>query len=42
MEFGIEKCGMFMRSRKRQKMKGIEVRKQERIRTFGEKENYKY
>ena len=40
MEFGIEKCVMLiMRSREKEIPEGIA---QERIRTFGEKETYKY
>ena len=43
MEFGIEKCAMLiMRSGKWQTTEGIELPNQERIRTRGEKENYKY
>ena len=43
MEFGIEKCAMpVMKSGKRQITEGIELPNQEKIRTFGEKENYKY
>ena len=42
MEFGMEKCAMLiMKSGKRETMEGIEVPIQERIRMFGEKENYK-
>ena len=40
MEFGIEKCAMIIRkSRKRQITEEIKLLDQERIRTFGEKEN---
>ena len=43
MEFGIEKCIMqIMRSGKRQMTEGIEVPNQEKIRTFQDKEDYKY
>ena len=43
MEFDIEKCVMnVMKIRKWQITEGIELPNQERIRTFGEKENYKY
>ena len=43
MEFGIEKCGILMtRSRKRQMMEGIDLPNQEKIRTLGEKQIYKY
>ena len=43
MESGIEKCAMLIRkSRKRQIMEGIELSNQERIKMFGERENYKY
>ena len=42
MEFGREKCTMLiMSNRKRQITEGIEMPKQERIRTLGGKENYK-
>ena len=42
MEFGIEKCAMLiMKNGKRQITVGIELSNQERIRTLGEKENYK-
>ena len=40
MEFGIEKCAIFiMKSGKRRIKEGIELQKQERIRTVGKKEN---
>ena len=43
MEFGIEKCAMLiMKSVKRETTEGTELPNQERIRTLGEKENYKY
>ena len=43
MEFVREKRIMLlMKSGKRQIMERIELQNQERIRTFGEKENYKY
>ena len=43
MDFGIEKCDMLiMTCGKRQITEGIELPNQERIRTLGEKENYKY
>ena len=43
MEFGIEKCTLLiMKSRKRHMTKGIELPNQEEIRSFGEKERYKY
>ena len=43
MEFNIEKCVMFiMKSGKWQMTEGIDLPNQEWIRTFGEKENYKY
>ena len=43
MEFGIEKCAMLiMRSGKRQMTEEIELSNQEKIRTLGEKETYKY
>ena len=41
MEFDIRKCAMFtMESVKRAITNGRELTEQERIRTFGEKENY--
>ena len=43
MEFGREKCAiLIMKSGKRQIMEEIELTNQEKIRTFGEKETYKY
>ena len=43
MEFGIEKCAMLvMKSGKRHLTDGMEVPNQEKIRTLGEKETYKY
>ena len=43
MEFGLEKCFvLIMKSGKRQIIEGIDVPNQERIRTLGKKENYKY
>ena len=43
MEFGIEKCFMpVMKSCKRHMTEGIELPNQEKLRTLGEKENYKY
>ena len=43
MEFGIEKCAIkIIKSGKRETMEGIELPNQERIRTLGEKLNYKY
>ena len=43
MEFGREKCTiLIMKSGKRQIMEGIELPNQKRIRTLGQKENYKY
>ena len=43
MEFGKEKCAMLiMKSGKRQMTKEIELQNQEKIRTLGEKETYKY
>ena len=43
MEFGIEKWAMLMmKNGKRQIMEGIEQPNQEKIRTLGEKETYKY
>ena len=40
MEFCIEKC--VMRSGKQQMPEGIKLPNQEKIRTLGEEENYKY
>ena len=43
MEFGIRKCAMqIMKSRKRLRTEGIELPNQDKIRTLGEKETYKY
>ena len=43
MELCIEKCFMLITKRgKCQLTEGIELQNQERIRTFGEKKNYKY
>ena len=43
MEFGIEKCVMFiMGSGKGQITEGMELPNQERIKTLGEKETFKY
>ena len=43
MEFGIEKCAMLvMKSGKRNLTDGMELSNQEKIRTLGEKEAYKY
>ena len=43
MEFGIEKCAvLIMKSRKQQMRERIEQPNQEKIRTLGEKETYKY
>ena len=43
MEFGIEKCAMLvMKSGKRHTTDGIELPNQDKIRTLGEKETYKY
>ena len=43
MEFAIEKCAMqILRSGKRQMTEGIKLPNQEKIKTLGEKENYKY
>ena len=43
MEFGIEKCAMLvMKSGKRHLTDGMELPDQDKIRTFGEKEMYKY
>ena len=40
---GIEKCVMLiMKNRKGQMMKGIELQNQEKFKTLGEKETYKY
>ena len=43
MEFGIEKCSMtVMKSSKRYMTDGMELPNQDKIRTFGENETYKY
>ena len=43
IEWGIEKCGMLIiKSRKRQRTKGIELPNQGKIRTLGEKKTYNY
>ena len=43
MEFGIEKCTMLvMKSGKRYLTDGMELANQDKIRTLGEKETYKY
>ena len=43
MKFVLEKCAMLkMKSGKRQMSEGTELPNQETIRTFGEKETYKY
>ena len=43
MEFGIEKCAMqIMKSRKRHLTDGMELPSQDKIRTLGKKETYKY
>ena len=43
MEFAIEKCTMMiMKSEKRHMRDGMELPNQEKIRTLGEKETYKY
>ena len=43
MEFGIEKCAMLvMKSDKRHLIDEMELPSQDKIRTLGEKENYKY
>ena len=43
MEFGIEKCSMqIMKNGKRRMTEGMELRNQDKIRTLGEKEIYKY
>ena len=43
MEFGIEKCAMpVMKSGKRHLTDGMELLNRDKIRTLGEKENYKY
>ena len=43
MEFGIEKCAMLViKSGKRHLTEGMELPNQDKIRTLGEKETYKY
>ena len=43
MEFGIEKCAILvMKSGKRHLTDGMELPNQDKIRTLGEKETYKY
>ena len=43
MEFGIEKCAMLViKSSKRHMTEGVELPNQEKLRTLGEKETYKY
>ena len=43
MEFGIEKCAiLIMKSGKGHMTDGIELLNQDKIRTLGEKETYKY
>ena len=43
MEFGIEKCAMLvMKSGKRHMTDGMELPNQDKIRTLGEGETYKY
>ena len=43
MEFGIEKCAMLvMKSGKRHLTDGMKLPNQDKIRTLGEKETYKY
>ena len=43
MEFGIEKCAMLvMKSGKQHMTDGIELPNQDKIRTLGENETYKY
>ena len=42
MEFCIEKCAVFMKSRKRQITEIIKLLNPDRIRTLREKETYKY
>ena len=43
MEFGIEKCAMLVIKRgKRHLIDGMELPKQDKIRTLGENETYKY
>ena len=43
MEFGVEKCAMFvMKSGKRHMTDGMELPTHDKIRTVGEDETYKY
>ena len=43
MEFGIEKCALLvMKSGKRRQTDEMELPNQDKIKTFGEKETYKY
>ena len=43
MEFGIENCAILViKSSKRHLTDGMELRNQDKIRTLGEKETYKY
>ena len=43
MEFGIEKCAMLvMKSGKRHMTDGIELPNQDKLRTLGENDTYKY
>ena len=43
MKFGIEKCAMLvMKSGKRHRTDGMELQNQDKIRTLGENETYKY
>ena len=43
MEFSIEKCAMpIMKSRKQHMTEGTDLPNQDKIRTLGEKETYKY
>ena len=42
MEFGIEKCTMLVMKSGKQHMTGTELLNQEKTRTLGEKETYKY
>ena len=43
MEFGIERCTKLeMKSSKRHMTEGVELPTQEKLRTLGDKENFKY
>ncbi len=42
MEFAIEKCSMLIMRSGKYTQQGIELPNQEKIRTLGEKETYKY